>query len=95
MDYSSLLLRKKLTGQTNSVEFSHQQKIIFHVINPKRTSLCIFLLHIIRIYFMLDGHLIFIGMNTSEKYKSFLGIAHKTTSKYLASASNILGHCET
>lgn len=44
---------------------------------------------------MLDGHLIFIGMNTSEKYKSFLGIAHKTTSKYLASASNILGHCET
>lgn len=53
----------EIRGHANSEGF------IFHVINPKSTDCA--LLYIIRACFMLHGHLIFIGMNSSEKYKGF------------------------
>lgn len=59
----------EIRGQANSEEISHQRRIIFRVINPRRTKLHSSSYH--RAFFMLDGLVLFIGMNSGEKYKGF------------------------
>lgn len=79
LQYSSAI-----RGRATSVELSHQQRTVLHVVNPK-DRLGSLLRRIIRACLTLDDHLIFVRINSSENTEAGEEELQNTAFSYLTS----------